>query len=55
MSAWKEWQLALMDDSKTDEEIEEYESAWLYDCRRDYEIDKALEQLEREKQCTWEW
>ena len=47
MSAWKEWQLALLDDSKTDEEVEEYERAWLYDCRRDYEIDKALEQMER--------
>lgn len=43
MSAWKEWQLAMADDTVTDEELEEYERAWLYDCRRDYEIDKALE------------
>ena len=47
MSAWKEWQLALTDESKTDEEVEEYERTWLYECRRDYEIDKALEQMER--------
>ena len=47
MSAWKEWQLALADESKTDEEVEEYERAWLYECRRDYEIDKTLEKMER--------
>ena len=47
MSAWKELQLALMDDSKTEEELDEYRRTWEYECRRDWEIDKALEEMER--------
>lgn len=44
MSAWKELQLALKADI-SDEELAEYERAWEYDCRRDYEYDRAIERM----------
>lgn len=38
MSAWKELQLAMADDSISEEELVEYEMAWEQECRED-EID----------------
>lgn len=35
MSAWKEWQLSLKDDSVSEEEMLEDKRAWERECRED--------------------
>ena len=53
MSAWKELQLALQDDSKTEEDLVEYERNWTSECRRDYINDLKPPKEELETDCPW--
>lgn len=53
MSAWKELQLALKDDSKTEEDLAEYERNWASECRIDYISDLKPPKEELETDCPW--
>lgn len=35
MSAWKELQLAMADDSVSEEDLQEYQETWERECRED--------------------
>ena len=53
MSAWKELQLALQDDSKTEEDLVEYERNWVNECRRDQIADMMPPKEEPDTDCPW--
>ena len=53
MSAWKELQLALQDDSKTEEDLVEYERNWASECRRDQIADMMPPKEEPNTDCPW--